>query len=60
MSSAYSETINPLRAPEPLPILNASNFVPKNGFPVVKRLTKEKSKRTCGDYNAWVVLNTFV
>ena len=24
----------PLRAPEPLPILNLSNFVPKNGFPV--------------------------
>ena len=27
---------NPFRAPEPLPILNPSNFVPKNGFPVVK------------------------
>ena len=26
------------RAPEPLPILNPSNFVPKNGFPVVKGL----------------------
>ena len=30
--------LNPLRAPEPLPILNPSNFVPKNGFPVVKGL----------------------
>ena len=27
---------NPFRAPEPLPILNESNVVPKNGFPVVK------------------------
>ena len=32
--------LNPFRAPEPLPILNPSNFVPKNGFPVVKGLTK--------------------
>ena len=30
--------INPFRAPEPLPILNPRNFVPKNGFPVVKGL----------------------
>ena len=30
--------INPFRAPEPLPILNPSNFVPKNGFRVVKAL----------------------
>ena len=30
--------LNPFRAPEPFPILNPSNFVPKNGFPVVKRL----------------------
>ena len=29
--------INPFGAPEPLPILNLSNFVPKNGLPVVKR-----------------------
>ena len=28
----------PFRAPEPLPILNPSDFVPKNGFPVVKGL----------------------
>ena len=28
--------INPFIAPEPLPILNPSNFVPKNGFSVVK------------------------
>ena len=32
--------ISPCRAPEPLPILSASNFVPRNGFPVVKGLTK--------------------
>ena len=32
--------LNPFRAPEPLPILNPSNFVPTNGFPVVKGLTK--------------------
>ena len=31
--------VNPFGAPEPLPILNPSNFVPKNGFPVVKGLT---------------------
>ena len=30
--------VNPFRAPKPLPILNPSNFVPKNGFPVVKGL----------------------
>ena len=30
--------VNPFRAPKPLPILNLSNFVPKNGFPVVKGL----------------------
>ena len=28
--------LDPFRAPEPLLILNPSNFVPKNGFPVVK------------------------
>ena len=27
-----SEFLNPFRAPEPLPILNPSNFVPKKGF----------------------------
>ena len=32
---------NPFRAPEPLPILCPSNFVPKNGFPVVKGLRNE-------------------
>ena len=31
---------NPFRAPEPLPILIPSNFVPKNGFPVVKGLRR--------------------
>ena len=30
-----------IRAPEPLPILNPSNFVPKNGFPVVKGLNQK-------------------
>ena len=34
--------INPFKAPEPLPILNPSNFVPKNGFPVVKGLRQKK------------------
>ena len=33
--------INPFGAPEPLPILNPVNFVPKNGFPVVKGLRVE-------------------
>ena len=32
--------LDPFRAPEPLPILNTSHFVPKNGFPVVKGLKK--------------------
>ena len=32
--------LNPFRAPEPLPILNPSNFVPKYGFPVVKGLNR--------------------
>ena len=36
---------NPFRAPEPLPILNPSNFVPKNGFPVAKGLTPLGLKR---------------
>ena len=30
--------VDPLKAPEPLLILNPSNFVPKYGFPVVKGL----------------------
>ena len=33
-----TELLNPFRAPEPLSILNPSNFVPKKGFPVVKGL----------------------
>ena len=33
------------RAPEPLPILNPRNFVPKNGFPVVKGLTPSRLQR---------------
>ena len=36
--SARGVGVNPFRAPEPLPILNPSNFVPKKGFPVVKGL----------------------
>ena len=34
--------LNPFRAPEPLPILNPSNFVPKYGFPVVKGLNQNR------------------
>ena len=30
------ELLDPFKTPEPLPILNPSNFVPKNGFPVAK------------------------
>ena len=30
----------PFRAPEPLPIINPSDFVPRNGFPVVKGLSQ--------------------
>ena len=35
-----SSLFNPFRAPEPLPILNPSKFVPQYGFPVVKGLRK--------------------
>ena len=28
--------VNPFGAPKPLPILNPSNFIPNNRFPVVK------------------------
>ena len=38
--------VNPFRAPEPLPILNPSNFVPKNGFPVVKALRSPATQKT--------------
>ena len=38
--------LNPSRAPEPLPILNPSNFVPKNGFPVVKGLRSPVLQKT--------------
>ena len=34
------ERLTPFRAPEPLPTLNPRNVVPKNGFPVVKGLTR--------------------
>ena len=36
---SFRKSLNPFRAPEPLPILNPSNFVPKNGFPVVEGLS---------------------
>ena len=41
--------LNPFRAPEPLPILNPSNFVPKNGFPVVKGYLVGEC-RSCFDF----------
>ena len=43
------------RAPEPLPRLNPSNFVPKNGFPVVKGLTQSRC-----DFNTFFFRLTFV
>ena len=46
--------INPFRAPEPLPILNPSNFVPKNGFPVVKGLSKRDRSHDVQGANALV------
>ena len=36
LAKLISVVVNPFRAPEPLPILHPSNFVPENGFPVVK------------------------
>ena len=36
--------LNPFRAPKPLSILNPSDFVPKNGFPVVKASTWNRRK----------------
>ena len=36
--------LDPFRAPEPLRILNPSNFVPKNGFPAVKGLRHSPQK----------------
>ena len=33
---------NPFIAAESLSVLNSSNFVPKNGFPVVKGLKRER------------------
>ena len=42
----YGTNLNPFRAPEPLLILNPSNFVPKNGFPVVKGLTLTHTNNT--------------
>ena len=37
--SVFGRGLDPFRAPEPLPILNPINFVPKNGFPVLKELS---------------------
>ena len=37
--------LNPFRTPKPLPILIPSNFVAKNGFPVVKAISEEPQKR---------------
>ena len=39
--------VNPFRAPEPLSMLNSSNFVPENGFPVVKALRRYSVKESC-------------
>ena len=36
--------LNPLKAPKHLPVLNPSNFVPENGFPVVKALSPKSSE----------------
>ena len=45
-SYEYFHVFNPFRAPEPLPVLNPSIFVPKNGFPVVKGLMWDGSPAT--------------
>ena len=42
-----SRLVNPFGAPEPLPILNPSNIVPKNGFPVVKGLSMVEKTQQC-------------
>ena len=53
----WGEGLDPFRAPEPLPILNSSNFVPKNGFPVVKGLRlsqiEENLRRKKAAMNGW-------
>ena len=50
--------LNRFRAPEPLPILNASNVVPKNGFPVVKGLRhlSQKTHATIGVIKVYLFL----
>ena len=49
--AAFFLSLNPqlgsFRAPEPLPIQNPSNFVPKNGFPVVKGLSPLSPQKLC-------------
>ena len=42
-STVGTVNLNPCRAPKSLPILNSSIFAKKNGFPVVKALTKNQS-----------------
>ena len=39
--SFWESGLNPFRAPKPLPILKPSNYVPQNGFPVVKGLSSQ-------------------
>ena len=39
LNQVTTRTLNPFGAPEPPSILNPSNFVPINGFPVVKGLS---------------------
>ena len=46
--------VDPFRAPEPLPILNPSNFVPKNGFPVAEGLTAPLNNR----FNVFFLMHT--
>ena len=42
----WERCLNPFGAPEPLPILEPSNFAPKNEFPVVKGLSsKSRGKK---------------
>ena len=43
MFSEMTGLLNPFRAPESLPTLNPTSFVPKNGFPVGKGLINPKS-----------------
>ena len=51
--SVLGRDLNPFRAPGPLSILNPSNFVPKNGFPVVKGLSSSQTEETSKKDNGW-------